>query len=554
MSQISTSVRVASSSETIHLVLVVQTSTSKEAQVSQTSQIPASLANITVADTKNLPAGVPPSDNETLFTADATAEGDQSGSLVSTDHPWNSSLKLSPETTHTNETGPCRDGIFLNEACFNELDLTGFIEWWWSRHDKVCTSQNIAFAQCFYAIETPYAPSNCAEINENAACTQPIWQDFKHLRHGVEKFYVAWNLWNTAGFFLDMWIAIGAAEASCQGSLASIVNLLDPPKDQTKTFDYILDALTFGMGLYAEGSVLLKALIRSIPQTSGLTGKLFPKGTVDGEYQDWSVVAANIGRFTDAFRKSVADNLPLIQNNVTTFVRWAQVAGLSGNRPPLHGLAENMTQALNTYAISRILTTQGIILSRAVNTDVHALQTNGSQLNWDTGCGAGYDNLGLCDTFFWDGKDTYGLTDPDQFTRSYRNELESFFNSSGSGPSLTTGNLLFSGSQRCYEATGKNGGSDPVLSATDVGSNLCLSSVPVCTWDMNSYGPFDNSCQNLPDQRAVLPTFGITGCRGDVDSTTSINVPRAYLGPGIYADKDNILDLKRYDFCNDVDL
>ena len=479
------------------------------------------------------------------------------GSLASAsilpNHLTNSTAELPPKTPHTNETAKCKDGVFLDASCFDHLGLSDYLQRWWAQNEHNCSSGNIKFAQCFYAIETPYAPSNCAQMNTYAACTQPKWQDFRGSRNDVQNFYVAWNLWNTNGFFLDMWIAIGAAEASSQAGLASIVNLLNPPKDKHTTFDYILDALTMGFGLYAEGSVLLKALIRSIPQTGGLTTKLIPKGTVDGEYKDWSIVSANIGAFTDAFRNSVAANLPLILNNVTTFITWAESAGLSGNRPQLNGLAENMTQALNTYAIARILTTQGIVVSRAPTTDVHALQTNGSELSWDTGCGAGYDRRGLCDTFFWDGKDTYGLTDPDHASKNYHDELVSFFSSSDGKPSLTTGILLFTGAQKCFEATKMNGGSDPVLSTTDVSQNLCLSSVPVCTWDMSGLGPFDGSCPNLPDKNAVLPRFGVTGCFGDMGQTNSINVPRAYLGPGIYIDRRNVTELQADDFCNDAD-
>ena len=450
-------------------------------------------------------------------------------------------------------TGLCADGIFVDDACFDELNLAEYLANWWTANEGLCNSKNAKFAQCFYALETDYGPSDCAQINDDAACTQPLWKDFQNATHGIQNFYVAWYLWNTAGFFLDMWTAIGAAEASSQAGLGQIVALLDPPKKENVALDYVFDALSFGFSLYAEGSLIMKALLRSTSQSSGLGGKMFPSGTVDGEYQDWSVVAANIGKCTDAFRTSVAQGLPLIENNITAFIQWSQVSGLSGYRPPLHGLSENMTQTLNTYAIARILSTQGIVVSRAANTDVHALQTNGSQLNWDTGCGGGYDNVSVCDTFFWDGVDTYGLTDPDHFTKNFHDDLVSLFSPNDSAPPLTTGKLLFSGAQSCYEATGNNGGNNPMRDPTDASHIVCLSNVQVCTWDETGYGPFDHSCKNLPDKDAVLYGFGVSGCRGDVDSVTSIDVPRAYLGPGIYQNAKNIEELQVDDFCDNVD-
>ena len=460
---------------------------------------------------------------------------------------------LSSQTSLNRTTGPCANGEFVNALCFDELNLAEYLQRWWGLNEGVCNSKNAKFAQCFYALETDYGPSDCGQINNDAACTQPIWKDFENVNDGIQKFYVAWNLWNTAGFFLDMWTAIGAAEASSQAGIGQIVALLDPPKKENVALDYVFEALSFGLSLYAEGSLIVKALIRSTAQTSGLGNRIFPAGTVDGEYQDWSLVAANVGKCTDAFRNSVAQGLPVIENNITAFIEWSQVSGLSGYRPPLHGLSENMTITLNTYAISEILASQGIVVSRAANTDVHALQTNGSQLNWDTGCGGGYDNVGVCDTFFWDGVDTYGLTDPDHFTRNFHDELVSLFSPTDSAPPLTTGKLLFSGAQHCYEVTGKNGGNMPLLDPTDQSQITCLSDVPVCTWDENGYGPFDNSCKNLPDSNAVLYGFGVSGCAGEEGSIFSIDVPRAYLGPGIYQDAKNISSLYADDFCDNFD-
>ena len=349
---------------------------------------------------------------------------------------------------------------------------------------------------------------------------------------------------NTNGFFLDMFTAIGDADQSCANGLAAIVALLDPPTTQNVVLDDILDALTFGLSLYAEGSILVKALLRSAPQTTGLLGKLFPSGTVDGEYQDWTVISQKLGQVTDAFRSSVADGLPLIQDNVTSFINWSQNSGLSGFRPPLNGLTDSMALSLNTYAISQIIQTQGIVVSRAPDTDVHALQTNGSKLNWNTGCSGGYTN-GVCDTFFWDETDTYGLTDPGDFTKSYHDELSSMFQN------LTTGQLLFTGARQCSIASGKNGGGAAAVNPEDPTTFSCLSNMQVCTWDESGYGPFVD-CPNLPADNAVLGHFGVSGCIGSTDDDSSIDVPRAYLGPGVYQNENNVPSLQSDSFCDNI--
>lgn len=546
-----TIIYLASSSKYSRPARITPTSMSKAPNLFTNSQLASSTANVTAASSKQHPTGALPTEHPTWKTANTTLTMGLANISAPVDDMTTPPFEVPANSTSSNGTTKCTDGIFLDATCFNDLALSEYIQWWWARHEGICTSNNIQFAQCFYAIETKYAPSNCAQMNHDAACIQPVWQDFKNSRNGVHNFYVAWNIWNTNGFFLDMWTAIGAAEASTQAGLASIVALFDPPKQNTP-FDVAINVLLLGFSLYSEGSIITKAFLRLVAQSNSLQDKLFPSGTVDGQYQDWSVIAGNVGKYTDSFRELIAQQLPLIQNNVTTFISWSQMAGLSGNRPPLHGLAENMTQAMNTYAIARIITTQRIVVSRAHDTDVHALQTNGSILNWDTGCGAGYDSLGVCDTYFWDGKDTYGLIDQNHYTRNFHGVLTALFSPNGGAPSLTTGKLLFTGAQKCFEATGKNGGSDPHFDYDRPEDNLCLSSAPVCTWDMNGFGPFDSSCKNLPDSDAELPQFGIEGCRGEVGEFNFIDVPRAYLGPGIYADGHGDADISAITFCNDV--
>jgi hypothetical protein len=93
--------------------------------------------------------------------------------------------------------------------------------------------------------------------------------------------------------------------------------------------------------------------------------EIVPSGTVDGQYQDWTAVSQKLGQVTDAFRASIADGLPSIQDYVTSFISWSQNSGLSGFRPPLNGVTASMAVSLNTYAISQIIQTQGIVVSRA---------------------------------------------------------------------------------------------------------------------------------------------------------------------------------------------
>ncbi len=317
----------------------------------------------------------------------------------------------------------------------------------------------------------------------------------------------------------------------------------------------MLLALTFGLSLYAEGIPLEKALWRILPQSLTVAQKLYPSGTVEGQWDTWKEVQNNVGKITDAFQASVAGAVPVLENNITAYIQFSQGSGLSGYRPSLPGLSEALTQAFNTYVISRVMAVSGYVLSRTPNTDVHALQTNGTKLNWNTNCGGGYDANGLCDSFFYDGTDTYGLTDGGHWAHDMNDILNHFM--TGTAP-MTTGKLLFTGAQSCFHNTGKNGGNAPVMNLNNPLEFSCLSNLRVCNWDLTSLGPFDASCPKGKNGfTPELQRFGAAKCNGGGGRfqplPVELAVPRVYLGPGIKADRGNIKALKGYNFCNTYD-
>ena len=103
------------------------------------------------------------------------------------------SAYLAAQASASAAAAKCSDGSFVDASCFNELDLPDYLISWWSTNQGQCSGRG--FAECFYAKATKYAPSDCGQLNHDAACTQPIWNDFKGLTNGIQNFYVAWNLW-----------------------------------------------------------------------------------------------------------------------------------------------------------------------------------------------------------------------------------------------------------------------------------------------------------------------------------------------------------------------
>jgi hypothetical protein len=103
-------------------------------------------------------------------------------------------------------------------------------------------------------------------------------------------FYVTWVIYNTQGFFLDMYLAIQGSDQVVHDGLAAVVTLLNPPESQkqAEAVDLVLAIIGFGTSLYAEGSIVTKALLRTLPQTAALLPKIMPAGTVDASWQTWS--------------------------------------------------------------------------------------------------------------------------------------------------------------------------------------------------------------------------------------------------------------------------
>lgn len=296
----------------------------------------------------------------------------------------------------------CADGSSPDASCFTALDLADYITNWWTANEGNCGSY-AGFADCWYGKETPYSPSTCSQLNTDPACSQPYWKDFSGKASGPQNFYVTWSIWNTQGFFLDLYNAIGDASSPAQGNIGKIVTTLDPPSHGTPTWEYVFEALSFGLSLYAEGSVITKAFLRSVPQTSTLLhGLLFPPGDISGDVTAWADVAAQVGQFITTWQKSVGSALPVIQNNVTAFNTFAQNVPISGVRPSLDGLATSIGQSVSAYMISSCIQATGIVATRAESLDVHALQSGGN-LQWDTHCESGYDANGICNAYFYDG-------------------------------------------------------------------------------------------------------------------------------------------------------
>ena len=74
--------------------------------------------------------------------------------------------QTAPQASASASAAEWTDGAFVDASCFNELDLLDYLLYWWTANSATCAYKNVQFAECFYALETKYAPPDCAPAEQ----------------------------------------------------------------------------------------------------------------------------------------------------------------------------------------------------------------------------------------------------------------------------------------------------------------------------------------------------------------------------------------------------
>jgi hypothetical protein len=265
---------------------------------------------------------------------------------------------------------------------------------------------------------------------------------------------------------------------------------------------------------------------------------MFPQGTLDGQISEIGQISSQLATVVTQLKNGINASLALALGDVNNFIAFGDQSVFSGPPPDLTSLGNEILGGLNTYLVSQALQSTGIFVTRALNTDVHAL-TNAGGLNWQPLCKDGYDANGVCDTFWFDSASgtTYALALGDQGGSFDAATTSKGFNSIMQSDKLwkyTTPQNLFLGAAACSAQAGKVQGGGPLL--TSSGNAACVSNMKVCTWDLTpEYKKADANGNQII----------FTDCmNGDTPIAVSNKqpglcpAPRSYLGFGIHNDAD----------------
>ena len=399
----------------------------------------------------------------------------------------------------------------------------------------------MAFADCFLYLELG-GGANCSSFTGRSQCFAPDARDFTPDKkvHGPQVYYIAFNIWNLQNWFFSYWTAIEGGNILTSENVGAICRLLNLPLPKPFPLLEVLAVMAFALGLISPsgwGSVIPRLgertgtvsaievpgeyLLRGVQQSPTLTRNLLATGDLSKTEVQADQIESGLALIVSQLQTNIQNAILDVMGNFTLFMAFCNDGFFSTQIQNLNTLQQNVTQALQTYVVSQALQDDDVIITRAVDTNVHDLATNASAVNnnYDFGCEWGYDAWGMCSNWWYDDEEdiSYALQSNKNFWLNYTKPLEDLFDQG-----ITTPELLFRGSQVCADAAGGTQGNAPGSELdTDEGvwNAECVSNLKICSWetgftsqqqefsDCASDGDFalESCCQGLDLPQAKMP-------------------------------------------------
>ncbi|KAG6989892.1 hypothetical protein G7Y79_00061g092790 [Physcia stellaris] len=427
------------------------------------------------------------------------------------------------------------------QACWAVLNVTGYLQDWVAFNKGKCDDEDMGFADCFLYLEVG-GGANCTSFTGRSQCPSPDSKTFLGRPNSAQAYYVAFNIWNIQNWFFTYYMAVTGANGLAADSVGTIARTLNLPEPKAFPILDILAGLAFAFGLlspsgYAAALPKLgqrieglaaqapgEYLLRAIQNSPTLSRVLLDHKGLDDSNLQISALSSDLARIVSQLQTNIQNTIVLVMSNYSTFFDFVEDGFFSTQIDNLNTVTQNVTLSLNTYIVSQALQDDDVIITRALNTDVNELQLNGSAYQYDTGCGYGYDEWGMCGCWWYDSTNriSYGLESKKDMLNNYTDALESLFNQG-----ITTPELLFMNSQFCADSAGSTQGNAPGTSlSTDTGvwNTECISNMKICTWDTVNLG-VENEYTDCERDSA----FAMEGCGAALEVVQAV-VPASYIG------------------------
>ena len=440
------------------------------------------------------------------------------------------------------------------QACWEVLNATGFIEDWVAFNQEKCDTKSMGFADCFLNLETK-GGVNCSDFTGLSQCPAPDARQFVGRRHAAQVYYVAFNIWNIQNWFRTYWEALTGANGLTADNIAAVCRLINVPEPKSFPWNEVLSVMAFALGLIspsgwgsklpAMGSTNLRNaftknqvpgeyLLRAVQGSPTLSRNLLASGDISQTEVQIGAIASNLASIVLQLETNVQKAIVDAMGNFSLFMEFSSDGFFSTQIQNMNTIQQNLTQALNTYVVSQALQDDNVIITRALDTDVHALAMNGTETEYDLGCSQGYDEWGMCNVWWYDSENniSYGLESWKDMSLNFTDVLHDLFNSN-----MTTPQMLFQGSQVCANAAGGTQGDAPgsnLTTKTGVWNAECIANMRICTWELGvlSQQQEYTDCPGETD-------FALEDCGDGTDNEAL--VPISYLGIWLFGRYEGIV-------------
>ena len=429
-----------------------------------------------------------------------------------------------------------------SQECWDVLNVTGYIQDWLSYNQRTCNEEEMGFADCFLYIELG-GGANCTAFTGRSQCLAPDAKTFVNRKNGAQAYYVAFNIWNIQNWFFTYYMAVTGANGLAADNVNIIARSLNVPVPKSISVLDILAGLAFAFGLLSPSGYAAtipklgrkldgfaaqapgEYLLRGIQGSPTFARNMLYKGDLSDTNVQIATLSSDLARITSQLQNNIQNSVVVVMSNYSLFFDFVQDGYFSTQIESLDTITQNVTLALNTYLVSQALQDDDVIITRAIDTDVNELQVNGSAYQYDTGCGHGYDEWGMCANWWYDSTNhiSYGLESMKDMLNNYTDGLESLFNQG-----IITPELLFMNSQFCADAAGSTQGNAPGTSlstTTGIWNTECISNMKICTWDQGSQDMWHEYTDC--DRES---SFAAEGCGGPEEIVQYV-VPASYIGP-----------------------
>ncbi|KAL8690158.1 MAG: hypothetical protein Q9218_004341 [Villophora microphyllina] len=433
--------------------------------------------------------------------------------------------------------------------CWTTLKLGAWLSYWTLVHDLNSPTRppNHGYSSNFSVdfLEFYDYAQDCSSIQVDT-CTPPT-------RVGAASpSYIALNIYGVNQWFNSWYTALGNAEISTSNNIDTIVQLLDPPKQEFVTLQDVTLALTTlsaSLGPFTDLDGDLEAAVESVNAVkafsdvlntaleleSTIKDLLYPTGgDPSTELFQIADLKKDLPLAIEAAKGNIDSTLRGVLSNYTLFLAFANQSRFSTNQPGIHGQNNYLWYTLNTYIISRALNGNNVYGVLAPDTNPRVLAINGTILNYGLDDCLPYDSIHTTGPFWYNNvtNSAYGLNNFGDMGKSYGDVLRTLLST------YTTGELLFEFARTCDALHNYMIPFNLTLNANGFAAP-CVSQLRIVSWDMgctDRYGIPRRDCEFAEPEVHPQNGFLRSTTKGNLftfnlPEDETYQVPNCYLGP-----------------------